>query len=74
MEELVALLGIEEICQALGPSILIFNQYFNQLLVVLQLRVDNLDVLFVFPQQVTEILECFLYPFREASHCLTLRR
>jgi len=48
VQKLVHLLGVKEVSEALTPGVLEFNQDLNQFIVVFQLRVYNLDVLFVF--------------------------
>ena len=49
MEQLVAFLAVQEVCQPLTPAILKFHQDLDKLDVVLQLRVDHLDVLVILP-------------------------
>ena len=64
MKELVALLRIQEICQALCPCVFVLNEYLNEFLVIFELWIDNFYILFVFPQEVAEILEGLLNALR----------
>ena len=47
MNQLVTLLAVHEICLALCPSVLEFNQYFYELYIILKLGIHNFDVLFI---------------------------
>ncbi len=60
MQKLVALFGIEEVGQSLRPGVLILDQDLNELLIIFKLRVNNLDVLVIFSEEVPEILEALL--------------
>ena len=73
VQKLVALLRVEEVGQALAPRVLIVDQYLHQLLVVLQLRVDDLDVLLVLPEEVSEVLEGLLNALGQPADGLALR-
>ena len=56
VQKLVALFAIEEIRQALAPAIFEFNEYLDELVVILQLWVDYLDVLLVFTEEAFKVL------------------
>ena len=49
MEQLVAFLAVQEVCQSLTPAVLKFHEDLDKLDVVLQLWVDHLDVLVILP-------------------------
>lgn len=51
----MAFLMIHKVSKPLSPSVFEFNQDFNEFNVVFQLRIDNLDILFVLFEQVSEI-------------------
>ena len=57
----MALFAIHEISQALSPSILEFNQYFDKFNIILQLWIHNLYILFILFEQSPEISKCLLY-------------
>jgi hypothetical protein len=59
----MTLLGIEEVGKTLSPSIFVFHQNLNQLLVILELGIDHLYILFIFSKKIAEVLEAFLYSF-----------
>ena len=50
VDQLMALLIVHEIGEALRPSVFEFNQDLDKLVVILKLRIDYLDVLFVLLQ------------------------
>ena len=51
MNELVTFFRVQEVCEALTPAIFEFYKDFDQLDVVLELRIDYFDVLVVLAQQ-----------------------
>ncbi len=64
----MALFGIKEVCQTLSPCVFVFHQNLNQFLVVLQLRINDFYILFVFSKKIAEVLEALFYSFSEAAN------
>lgn len=60
MNQLMALLVVHEVRETLCPRVLEFYEDLDELVVVLQLRVDHFNILFVFLQQVAEVHEALL--------------
>jgi hypothetical protein len=56
-DELAAFLVVEEVIHALLPVDLILLQHFNQVSIVLQLRVHHFDVFLILFQELSEFLE-----------------
>jgi hypothetical protein len=48
VEQLVTLLRVEEVGEALSPSVFVLNKDFNELLIVFELRIHHFYVLLVF--------------------------
>jgi len=65
---------VHEVVQAVRPCIFKLHQDVHQLDIVLQLRVNNLDILFVLLEQFPEIKESFLDSVCEDSHSFRLMR
>lgn len=74
VQQLVKLLRVEEVGQALAPAVFELNQDLHKLNVVLELWVDHFDVLLILAQEVFEVLESLLNPFGEAPNRFGLRR
>ena len=60
MNQLMTFLVVHEVSQTLRPCILKFDQYLDELHIILKLRVDHFDILFVFFKEVSEIEESLL--------------
>ena len=73
MDELVTFFRVQEVREALTPAIFEFYKDFDQLDVVLELRIDYFDVLVVLAQQIFEVVKGFLNSFCQVSYGFTLR-
>lgn len=69
MDQLVTLLVIHKVRQALRPRILKLHQNLNQLNIVFQLWINHFDILFILLKKVAEVLENFLYAYSEGANC-----
>lgn len=58
---------VHKVGQSLRPAGFELAQNIHQLVVVLQLRVNNLDILIVFPQQRSEFLKYFFDAIGQVS-------
>lgn len=70
----MAFLMVHEVRETLCPRIFEFYKDLDELVIVLQLRVDDFYVLFIFLQKVAEVHEALLDALREDADCFRLVR
>jgi len=74
MQKLIKFLRVQEIGQALRPTVFKFYQDFYKFNVVFQLRVYYFDVLLVLTEKILEVLECLLDALCQIPDSLALNR
>lgn len=72
MDQLMALFVIHKVSQTLRPSILELHQDLNQLDIVFQLWINDFNILFILLEEVSKVLESFLYANGEGANCFRL--
>ena len=74
VQQLVQFLRVQEVGQALAPTVFELDENLDKFDVVFQLRVHHLDVLLVLAKKIFEILERLLDALGKTAHCLRLSR
>ena len=72
MQKLVEFLRIQEVGQALRPTVFKFNQDFDEFNVVFQLWVDDFDVLLILTEKIFKVQESLLDALSQVADCLAL--
>ena len=73
VKQLILLLAVHKVGQALRPAILELNKHVNKLTVVFELRVNNLNVLVVLAQEKLKVKESLFDTLSQVANRFALR-